>query len=685
MPSFIVPPSDSDEFYGLPIPTQQLVNMRLAILARVHAAPSKARVRQMHIEADRMEGRGTSWRTLRKQYYDYRNTGDWRVLYNHSKVRTRKITDRLHPDFISFFRGLCDNHKRAINSAIDELYARWYAGDEIPAYGTWREWWGHQPEYRMRPLPASCPSDLPPGWSRSNLRTYRPHDAQLALVRRGIAAAMETIPTCISTRDGLRPFEYIVFDDAETDFLVADPVSGQVVKLEGIFGKDVATDVWLWFGLRLGIKRDDGTRQSLLQQDTLEVVCNIGTHYGYPRDYTCTLIVERGTATITPEMEQALNDATGGRVRVSRTGMIEGQVLCDGYADARVGNFRGKGWIESGFNLLWNKLDHVRGQKGAVYSRKPMELETRTKAAVDILRAGKLLPADVMLSEHLPYQDLRESFESINDALKRINSRTEHKCEGFQKITVWRFRDLGVTEWQPMEKLLALPAAVRDQVEVAQRMESPYERMDRLMREFGVVLDPLHPGGVAHILGNYHRKVSVRKGEIAIQIDGKTYRYFDPDSHLCATDGVEYSAVLPKGTYDTVYLVEGDGDSRRFAGTLPRRIAPKYGDIEGRNRQLAQKRKTLAKHVRAIRDRHADDIESAIAATDSQVEIYGRLDGAMLEAATPTVGGNDSAAIVAAISGASSDRKAALSEADDKAALQAERARKASQALIQNT
>lgn len=679
--TFSVPAADHDEFYALPTAVQDEVSILLRVMCRVHHAPAKARVRQMQEESDRIGGgRGNSWRSIRTKYYAYRQCGDWRILVNQAKAGGGR--EALHPDFVAWFRGKCDTHKRAINSAIDEVYAAWYAGAEIPGYGTWREWWARRPEFAERPLPADCPSDLPAGWSRGNLRTYQPHRTETALARRGIAAAIATIPTCISTREGLRPFEYLVFDDAETDFLIVHPQTAQVCKLEGLFCKDVATDVWLRFGLRPGLKRDDGTQESLKRQDMLELAVQMLTTYGYPRDYASTWIVERGTATISPDDAKAIYDATDGHVVIAPTGMIGGKVLSEGYADKSVGNFRAKSWIESGFNLLWNKLDHVRGQKGSHYAAKPMDLETRTKAAIDIMRAGKLLPADVMLQEHLPYQDLRESFHSINDALKKINSRCEHRCEGFRKVVKWRFADFGIAEWQPYEKLLQLPAEVREKVEIMQTMESPYERMARLQQEYGVVMQTIHPGAIPRILNDFHRSVAVADGEITLHLDGQTLRYFDADSTICGAEGSEYFAYLPKGDYETIYLVAGEGAQRRYVGSLPRRVGKKYGDIDARNRQLADKRKALARHTRAIRERHGAEIDVAIASTAQSLALMQRLDGALLHAG-PVAGGH-TGVVVSDITGDMAARQAAFDRADADDQRTARLAEKAEQALLAN-
>ena len=685
---FSVPPFDKEEFHALDFDEQAAIYCMLRVMKRVHNAPRKQRVKQLEIESVAFRGKkGKSWRTLRTKYYKYRNTGDWHDLQNKAKAKNGKIP--LNADFVQFFQGLCDNHKRSTNSAIDELRSRWYAGDEIPGYGTWREWWAKQDVYKSLPLPAECPEDFPEGWSRSNLNSkkYKPCKTQRLLVTKGIAAALFTMPTCISTREGMRPFEYLAFDDAETDFSIVHHETAQVCKLEGLFGKDVATDCWLRFGLRPGIKMPDGRRDSLKRQDMLELAVQILTTYGYPRDYISYWIVERGTANINEADAAAIYDATDGHVVISPTGMIAGKVLCEGYADKAVGNFKAKPWIESGFSLLWNKLDHVRGQKGDRYQNKPMEIETRTKAAVDILKAGKLLPPEVMLQENLPFQDLRESFHSVNDALKLINNRTEHRCEGFQRVTKWRFQDFGIKDWQAYKKLLKLPSEVRDQVEVRKFMESPYDRMDRLNKEYGVVMETIHPAAACRILNDYHRKVKVLDGEICVTIDGQKLRYFDVDSPLCGAEGAEYLAYLPKGDYDVIYLTTGipagkTVEKRKYLGSLPRRIGGKYGDLDARNKHLADKRKALARHTRAVRKRHGEDIEKAIEATDQTMVLMQRLDAGLLEQGA-AVGGS-APAVVTHITGDIADRRSAFDEEDAQKARDTDLAQLARNALMAN-
>jgi hypothetical protein len=92
-------------------------------------------------------------------------------------------------------------------------------------------------------------------------------DGLEALTHRGQAAAAEDLPHIIGTRDGMRPLEYIAFDDVELDFLVMVAGVPQPAKLRAIIAKDVACDLALAFVLRPALEREDGTQDSLKARD----------------------------------------------------------------------------------------------------------------------------------------------------------------------------------------------------------------------------------------------------------------------------------------------------------------------------------------------------------------------------------------------------------------------------------
>jgi len=615
MLSFVVPRSDLDEFYNLPEDVQSGVRLLLLILQRIHAADRT--VAQAKDEARRYHGRrGFSSKSLLRKYYAYRETSDWHVLANGSKLNA--APRELPAEFVPFWRGLCDRYKRKCKAAYRELLRMWVAGEYVDGYGCWQEWW--QEQHEGQPLPLEPPADLPDGWSYPNLMKYAPDKIERTLTRRGIAAARQLMPSVISTREGLRPFEYVVFDDAETDFHINDAHSGQICKVEGLFCKDVATDMWLRFGIRPGIIREeDGKRDGLKRRDMLELVAQLLTTYGYPRDYDMHLIVERGTATINDADEAALYEMTGGKVRVHRTSMISGTVLDGGYRDAPVGNFRGKSWIESGFNLLHNYLAALPGQKGARYDLAPRELETRKREAMALIKAGQHMPPDLAMQLQLPYLNLQQACLSITDALNRINHRVDHQCEGFADVMLWRLPSLDIMQWQPYDRLADLSPELYSKTETMTRLETPAERMARLSGD--LIMERIPDAAVPRLIEDSHRKVKVNGGEIAITIDGKARRYFAEDSELLATEGVEYLGYVPRMADDWLYLTDGRG---RYLGKLPKRKAPKYGDREGMKKELAATKRAMNHKLEGIRKRNQGETAKTLEAARHNLEIVER-------------------------------------------------------------
>jgi len=118
--------------------------------------------------------------------------------------------------------------------------------------------------------------------------------------------------TVIGTREGLRFMEWVVLDDWRSDFRVVDPRAQKAVQLNGILALDVACALAMRFGVRPAVPQEDGTEEGLKRRDAKAVIAGILLTYGYPLDYICNIIVERGTATISPDDAAAIEEATGG-------------------------------------------------------------------------------------------------------------------------------------------------------------------------------------------------------------------------------------------------------------------------------------------------------------------------------------------------------------------------------------
>lgn len=181
--------------------------------------------------------------------------------------------------------------------------------EPVPGYGFWQQWYLDRNPGRT--LPVDPP--LPPGWTYSNLRkTCKLPKAELALARVGIAAARSYTPAVLTSRDGARWLERVLFDDVKTDFRVWDPVSGRPVDLWLLVAQDYASACHLGFWMRPARGRDDGSAEHLRGTDMRSFAGWLLETWGIPQDYEMEWKVENGTATFSEACAQALEGSSAG-------------------------------------------------------------------------------------------------------------------------------------------------------------------------------------------------------------------------------------------------------------------------------------------------------------------------------------------------------------------------------------
>lgn len=635
MKSSLPVPAFDDEFYRYPDFVQDEINTLMDICARIQSSPLGV-VKAAGEEARRFFGqRGRSAKRLIAKYYDFINSGgDWHVFVNRAKFQTD--SSDLPEEFLNYWRALCESNKRKCRPGYRRLLSIWRSGEPVPGYGTWREYW------TARGMIISendlCPPDLPSGWSYGNLMRYRPDDADLTLARQGISATMSMLPTVIGTRAGLRPLEWIVFDDWESDFLVSVPGVDRPCKLKGLICKDVATDMWLRFALRPSVPRDDGTEDGLKLRDMKRLAYELLSHFGHPVDYVSHWVIERGTATFPAGDARALNELSGGMIVVHETQMISGQVLLGGFADKSVGNPRGKSWIESGFNLLHNEAGFVPGQKGRRYDLAPAELEARKKYAVALVSAGKALPPALRAQLRLPFQNIYEAVETWRNILLNIGGHTDHRCEGFDEIALWRLSE--GDQWRPWSQLIELPAEMMDRVLVQRRLETRVERWHRLIQ--GVTLQKMSEAVAPRWLDG-HKEVTVDNYQIEFRHEGKDYKFYHHDSPLLV-NGRKYLAYFHPIDVDAVYLTDGAG---AYKGMVPRVKAVSKTDLEARRERSDQVRSLLRTKLGDYNARHAAESEQSIADAEHNLEVFKDGEAIQVSPDVPAVRADDPSAAVA--------------------------------------
>ena len=606
----MMPAISDPEFNRLDHEVRENIRAHVAICERMAANP-RGVIHAAAQEAFAAKGqRGMSSKRILSRYYDYKHSGDWRVFA--PKKSLRAMDTYLPLEFIEYWHGLVLENKRKTRPAWRKLVEIWKdETNHIPGYGNWRAWWSRQTGHEFDG--PTCPPDLPHGWSYETLNRLKPDRAEISLARFGIAPSRHLFPHIIGTRDGLRPMEYLAFDDVELDFLVVVPGVERPCKLRALVCKDVATDCWLRFVLRPALVREDGTQDGLKLRDMKRLCLELLMNFGYPQDYASHWIVERGTATLPEADILALAELSAGMIQVHQTSMISGKVLLGGYADKSVGNSWAKAWIESGFNILHNELATVPGQKGRRYDLAPAELEARKKAATELLRAGKALPPELRASLRLPFLDIYQAHTAIFDAFMRINLIQDHKCEGFQQIVQWRIAD--GHPWSNYDELLKLPPAMMDHVQMQHFVETRFERWARMVKDVSIIkmAEEFAPRWM-----DEHRKVKVQNYQIKFAFEGKTHTYYARESGLLI-ENQEYLAYFNPFDMDRIYLTNANG---AYRGYLPRVHAVTRADQEALSQRTADVTHTLNKHIAAIRQKQRTVIEQSIADAEANIAVF---------------------------------------------------------------
>jgi hypothetical protein len=609
--SYRIPEPEESAFYGLPVDVQREIKAVLEIFAKVNAA---TRNHKMHTWEsairygnDLLAARGVkvtlNQKTLNRKRKLFNESGrDWTTLIDRRKVpdwdtklrRRVKAGANLHPSFISHVRGLAQRNGRSSAQAIDELYRAWRAGEHVPGYGTWYDW--YRREFPDRELPELAP--IPDGWSHSNLGRHMPDQAALEAARRGIAAATMTLPSIIRTRAGLRPMEWVVLDDWRADFLVYVPGIQDPVELNGILAMDVASAMAMRFGVRPSLPREDGSHEGLKRLDAKSIVAEILMRFGYPLDYRCNIIVERGTATITPADAAAIEEVTNGQVKVHWTSMISGAVF--GWKDRPVGNFKGKAWLESFFNLLHNVCANLPGQIGAHYSKRPRRIPAMTKEAKALVRAQQQLPESLRdtLNYRMPFLDVVQAAQALRFVFHYVNHRERHNLEAFEKVLKYRLDEHD--RWRPVQELLEKGWTREMILSLRPRpfIETPADRWRRLSRDVRFQRVPME---AAPLLLTDHRKVTVEtEGEINLGSKSHPKIYRDRQNpHL--KKHKKYLAHVSTQDDAWVHLTDG----RSYITSVPRLDAIQHGDTEATAREIAEKASQLNAKLKQAR---ADDI-----------------------------------------------------------------------------
>jgi hypothetical protein len=578
----VVPFRDYEEYDKLSIPQRARLSLLLETFQEIAEAPEGVMLaaKRLALPLNLSHGRLLNLRTAFKRH-------GWRAL-----AKIYKGPQELPEEFCDYVRGLVLKNKRCTRTQLQELRDAWAEGKSIKGYGTWREWFAI--EYPDRDMPAHFPGVFPKGWSETNLYSLQPTRPQRKAARQGYASMKRYIPSVVRNTESLMPLELITVDDFELDFLIRafNPVRRrwEICRCAGLLAIDVATRRKLAIALiprfRLTKKEraqaeasvaanaeiedetaqdqaaNRATRISITRRDVQSLIHHVFATFGRPANYGCTVLVENAAAAISYDLEMQLHSLL--QVQVSRTGLIHEKTLRNGFVQGG-GRPWEKGWIESLFNLVWNRAGALPGQKGSSYEKKPADHEAAVAYAMKLLDR---VPSSEVERFRLPFLTIDQALDGLNAIFERIERRTDHKMIGFEQKFRYRLPD-GSAEVD--ERSLALmPAEQLTRCEPIPYNESPAERWEKLMASKPLAPVPAH---VLALMLMQPKECEVIDHKITFSLPGRGgFTFADSESPLMRLpNGTKLLGYLDPTAPHVLYCTDEKG---AYLGRARRRGAP---------------------------------------------------------------------------------------------------------------
>jgi hypothetical protein len=563
-----------------------------AVCMAIGAARNKDKAAK---EFENKARRGWSWKNLQTIWRAWENGGrDDALLLDCRMHRELKATPQgvgMPAEFLLWVGGLMAGNQRKSKAAHRDMLIAWQRWRET---GTRAE--GAFPGYDAPPWPADR-QRIPAGWSYENLMAMaQPAVEELAIARIGTVAAKAYLPTIPGTREGIRFLEWIFCDDVKQDREIITPGYIDPMPLLQLGILDYASGVYLKFGMRPDLPREDGTRDRLKRRDFLFLVAHLILEYGWPADYIMHIVCERGTATMSLAEAQFLYEISSGHIRVGYTSM-EGQFVL-AWDESKSGNAQGKGPLESWHNLFHNESASLSGQVGKDRNHSPAALHGSRREVAALNKLALLLTPEQRRALKLPYSTFAQAHAETLAIVQRINRRTDHEMEGFEQVMEWKLRGVKM-DWQPEAALLKLDPALRGSVEFLPRVETPIERMQRLSA--GVEFIKPHPGAMVKFYEDSHVTAKIERKQVSVNIEKKTY-VFGPDDPFDA---------LPNGTPVNVHhdpldpeqaLITSEG---KFIGVWRRQLA-RRNDPDSISKGIRRQQSFLNHAAAQVRGKMAD-------------------------------------------------------------------------------
>lgn len=544
-----------------------------------------------------------SRKSLERKFYAWLKAGRSQLaVVDRRRVLGKNTGKGVHnPKFKAEWVRMAADCQRSVKTAYRELCRRWFAGEVIPGY---EQAWDRRA--------------LPEGWSYRNLCSILPTKAELDIYRRGMQQAHALLPGVRTTRAGSYPCEFVFFDDVWVDRL--SRFGREINRCMQLGALDFYTGRRLTCGTKFRHRRADGTHVYFNADDMLMQVAALLHDVGYNPQRGTTLVVENGTAAISPEVEGMLQALTGGAVRVHRAALKGMQQLMRGYAGRGKGNPRDKAHLESWHNLFHNRLCHGNGWAGK--DRTPPEtVHGIVQAEKQHIRNLLDLPPDraALSAGHLP--TFAELCEEIARVTVEINRREDHELEGWRECGFERLEytlDARSGSWGPVEgldqgQLMFVQGLPRENFRT--RRMSPEEAWEVAVSRPGNGLVRFTDEQCAQLMllakegGAFRHKVTARKGVFVWRDRTGWLDYAELHYETTYRDCMGYDrpapfkdeleGVLNPFAPDSLFLFDARGV---LLGTCRQVQAVRRGDVEALHTQMGRAAQRQAQQLEYLQE-----------------------------------------------------------------------------------
>lgn len=504
--------------------------------------------------ASRLNARGFSAQNIARKMIAWERAHDWRVfLPKQLEPRYWQIDKRqaLPAEFVEYWKQLCQENARCNAQARVKLVMSWRRRENIPGYESFPGW----------------PS-IPSGWSKANLARLAPSKFELAAARIGRSAAADHRPMVYTTRQGLWVGSHYLFDDLWHDHFVNVLDTRKTGRPLEFHSLDLFSACKVAWGMKVRTENDLGINEGLRESQMRFLLAYLLGAFGYSQRGT-VMVVEHGTAAIREDLEKILFDVTGGKITVSRSGMQGAPAFAGQYAGRSKGNFRFKAALESAGSLYHNAFGFLPGQTGPDAERRPEQLHGMLRHNDALLAAMAALPEERARLLRFDLLEFRQFQELAADIYGRINSRTDHDLEGWER------------------------QCTPDPVSGTMRRLSPLEVWQIGARD----LVKIPPHGLALILSrDLGTERSVRSHMFQFEDKETSVDLLRFDA-TALVDGETYLTVLNPFAPDRLFAFDAAG---RFIADCPRIQSICRGDVEALHRacgRVAHIEKTLLEPV----------------------------------------------------------------------------------------